>query len=190
MTLLGLFPSSTLAWRDCWEAICISLKMPKTSWNWRSTRLRYFPMSPQASSQPGFSQIKMATHLCEAFVSRECGQWAVNCSDAWKVFPKRPHVKHLLNHELPLNNNGKLLQARGGLCWSWYLAHTRGWEEERGNWRLTHRDCIFHGSCFYGDAVFLGQKESLKLFTSLMLKRYSSTPFSSNHIGISGLLRI
>lgn len=130
MTLFGLFPSSALVWRECWEAICVSLKMPKTSWNWRSTWLRNFTTSPQASSQSGFSQIKMATHLCEAFFSRECGQWAVNCSDAWKVFPKRPHVKHLLNHELPLNNNGMLLQAGGGLSWSWYLAHTRAAQSE------------------------------------------------------------
>lgn len=46
----------------------------------------------------------------------------------------------------------------------------------------------FHGSCFYGNAVFLGQKEPLKLFTSLMFNKYSSTPFNSQHIGISELI--
>lgn len=130
MTLFGLFPSSTLVRRECWETICISLKMPKTSWNWRSTQLRNFTMSPRPRASPASLKLRWplicVKHLLAGNVVS--GQWTVQMPG--RYFPKRPHVKHLLNHELPLNNNGMLLQAKGGLCWSWYLAHTRAAQSE------------------------------------------------------------
>ena len=47
----------------------------------------------------------MTAHLWEVFGGWRCGQSAVSGSDAWQPFPRKPHVKYLLNHELPLDNN-------------------------------------------------------------------------------------
>lgn len=79
MTLFGLFPSSTLAWRDCWEAICVSLKMPKTSWNWRSTRLRNFTMSPQARASPASLKLRWPLTCVKHSLAGNVvsGQWTV-----------------------------------------------------------------------------------------------------------------
>lgn len=79
MTLLGLFPSSTLVRRECWEAICVSLKMPKTSWNWRSTQLRNFTMSPRPWASPASLKLRWPL-VCVKHSSAGnvvSGQWTV-----------------------------------------------------------------------------------------------------------------
>lgn len=119
----------------------------------------------------------------------------MNCSDARKVFPKRPHVKHPLNHELPLNNNGMLWQAKGGLCWSWYLAHTRAAQSKAGRKKGETGDWLTE-TVFSWELLLWGllcswvRKSYLNFLTSLMFNGYSSTPFNSQHTGISELVRV